>query len=131
MPIGHWEMDQIRDLLRLLYDFGEGLRKPDTISYTDRVYVRILTILAAAYMEHGDSASAYSYLKQAKQIAGRFDVSPNYRAGEGKFYHQIQNARAYDDTGETAMDVIVNYICKEKGGYVLKSIWEEICNEKE
>lgn len=123
--------DQIKELLRVLYTFGEGLREPNTVSYSDRVYVLILTILAAAYGEREDPASAYACLKQAKQIAERFDAAPNYRAGEGKFYHQIQNARAYDDTGETAMDVIVNYIQKETGGKILEAIWEEIGSETE
>lgn len=121
---------QIKDLLLVLYDFGEGLREPNCISYTDRVNVRILTTLAAVSMEQGDRTSAYSYLRQAKKTAKRFDTSPNYKAAEGKFYHKIPDARAYDDMGETAMDVIANYIHKEKGGNILESIWEEICNEK-
>lgn len=123
------KLGQMKDLMQLLYDFGEGLRKPNTISYTDRANARILTTLAAVSMEQGDSASAYSYLKQAKQSAERFDASPNYSVAEGKFYHKIPDARAYDDMGETAMDVIVNYIRKEKGGSILEPVWEEIGNE--
>lgn len=124
------KLDQIKELMRVLDNFGEGLLGPQTISYPARVDVRILTILAAGSMEQEDRASAYTYLKQAKQIAERFDASPNYRAGEGKFYHGIENARAFDDTGETAMDVIENYICKEENGRILKPIWEEICHEE-
>lgn len=125
------KLDQIRDLIHVLDDFGGGLREPNTVFYGDRVNVRILTVLAAAYMEREDRASALAYLKQAKQLAERFDAAPDYRAGQGKFYHGIENAMVFDDTGETAMDVIANYICKEKGGCVLKPIWEEICDEKE
>lgn len=40
------KLDQIKELLMVLYTFGEGLREPNMISYTDRVYVMILTILA-------------------------------------------------------------------------------------
>lgn len=123
--------DRIGELMLVLHRFGEGLGEPGTISYSDRVYVRILTILAAACLEQGDREKAYGHLKQAKQIARRFDGAPNYRAGEGKFYHGIEDARAFDDTGETAMDVIVNFIHKEKDGGILKPIWEELCDEKE
>lgn len=125
------KLEQIKDLMKVLDDFGDGLLGPQTVSYSARVDVRLLTILAAACMERGDRAAAEMNLKQAKLLAERFDASPNYRAGEGKFYHGIENARAFDDTGETAVDVIVNYICKEKGGRVLEKVWEEICDERE
>lgn len=125
------ESEQIRDMLLMVYDFGERLRKPNTVSYTDRSNVRILTILAALSMEQGDRTSAYAYMKQAKQTAERFDSAPNYRVAEGKYYHKLPDARGYDDMGETAMDMIVKYIRTEKGGQMLEAIWEDVCNDRE
>lgn len=123
--------DKIYELLGLLHKFTEGLHEEGCVSYTYRVYVRILTVLAVSYMEQNNRASAYDCLKRAKAIAEQFDKSPDYRAGTGKFYHNIENARAYDDTGETASDVITGYICNEKDGEILKSVWEEIQSENE
>lgn len=125
------KLNQLKDLMLLLYDFGEGLRKPNIISYTDRMNVRILTTLADISIAQGDRASAYTYLKQAKETAERFDASPNYSVAEGKFYHKIPDAKAYDDMGETALDMIVNYIDAEESGSILETIWEDICNGKE
>ncbi len=123
-------LDKISDMMQMLYNFGQGLRNSNVVTYMDRGDVRIFTILAEVSALQGDRQSAREYLLKAKKIAERFDAAPEYRIYVGqKFYHGNKERRAYDDLGETAMDEIAVFISDDTAGAALRPIWEEIKNE--
>ncbi len=125
------ELDKVKEIVTWLYQIGQGIREPGVVTYMDRGDIRIFTILAVASMLQGDDAAAREYLKRGKLIAERFDAAPEYRLTRVKFYHGPDSARAYDDMGGTAMDIILNFINDDDAGELLRPIWEELCHEAE
>lgn len=124
------EYHKIRELMLCLYELGQALRDPSVVTYMDKGDIRIFTILAEVARREGDEQTARDYLLRAKVLAERFDAAPEYRVCVGqKYYYGSPEARSYDDMGETAMDVILNFLRDVKAGAGLQPIWEEICYE--
>lgn len=125
------EFEKIKDMMQWLYNINQGLREPDTVCFIDRGNIRILTILAEISFLEGDTDTTYNYLRQAKSIAARFDLSPEYKTGVGlKFYHGDPESLSFDDMGNTAMDIIENFINDSTIGKNLHPLWKEIKNEE-
>jgi len=125
------ELGKIKDVMQWLYNLSQGLRDPDTVCFIDRGNIRILTILAEISFLEGDIDTTYDYLRQAKSTATRFDRSPEYKTCVGlKFYHGDSESLSFDDMGNTAMDIIENYMNDATVGKNLHPLWEEIKNEE-
>lgn len=125
------EHEKIKELLHILYEFGQGLRDTSKPTYMDRGDVKIFVILSVVSAIQGDNQSAFDYLNKAKEIAERFDKNPNYSLMGEKFYYSTTPALAYDDMGETAMQIIENSVKDEEHKKYLQPLWEAICNVKD
>ena len=124
-------LDKIDDLILWFYEVGNGLRDTKIVNWMDRGNVRLFTILAEADFLRGNEQGACDWLTKAKRSAERFDAAPEYHTGVGlKFYHGSENAANYDDMGETAMDMIKNYMADDAEGKNLRPLWEKICSEE-
>ncbi len=124
------EYKKLKMIVKWVYHAGQGLRDTNRVSYLDRGDIRLLTILAAVAQRENDRKAAKEYLRQAKVLAKRFDAAPSYDVAEVYFYHKSESAAfAYDDMGDTAMDVILNFIKDNAPGKDLIPIWEALCNE--
>ena len=125
------ELGKIKEMMHWLYDLGQGLRDPETICFIDRGNIRIFTILAEIAFLEGDIDGSKDYLCRARMTAERFDRAPEYHTWVGmKFYYGDKDSMAFDDMGETAMDIIENYMNDETVGKNLHPIWEEIKHER-
>ncbi len=124
------DFDRLKALLKLVYNFTQGLRDATNVTYLDRGDVRIFTILAAVALDENDSDAAKSYLRRAKLLAERFDASPDYSLTQLYFYHGWEGQSAFDDMGQTAIEIIENHIAENELAKKLLPIWEEIKNEK-
>ncbi len=124
------QYDKLKMFVNWFYHAWQGLRDTNKVSYLDRGDIRLLTILAAvAFLEH-DADAAREYLRQARFLAKRFDAAPSYDVAEIYFYHGSESAAfAYDDMGDTAMDVILNFLKDDAPGKDLMPLWEELCHE--
>ncbi|MCD7755007.1 MAG: helix-turn-helix domain-containing protein [Firmicutes bacterium] len=120
--------DQMKKLMHWLYDAGQGLRDPERVHYLDRAHVGIFVFLAEAARAEGDSTAAREWLRRARDLARRFDRAPNFDFGEIYFYHSPDSAVAYDSMGDTAMDIIHNFLRKNPE---MLPLWEELENEEE
>lgn len=117
----------IEPLLIWLLEMGRGLRDLDVVGYMDKSEVRLLTILAEVAMERGEEAAACRWLEQARDTARRFDAAPEYHTHAGlKFYHGDMDAMSFDDMGETAMDMIENFLADDEAGGHLRPLWEQV-----
>ncbi len=126
------EYQKLKMFVKWVYHAGQGLRDTSKVSYLDRGDIRLLTILAEVAQRENDNQAAKEYLRQASMIAKRFDASPSYDVAEIYFYHRSDAAAfAYDDMGDTAEDIVLNFIKDDAPGKDLIPIWEEICNEIE
>ncbi len=125
------EYEKLKSLLLCFYNFGQGLRDTNNVSYIDRSDIRILTILSAVANAENDISSAKDYLHRALALAERFDNSPNYKISSLYFYYGWEDQAAFDKMGDTAKDVIINYINENSFAKALLPVWEEIYNEQE
>ena len=69
---------------------------------------------------------AKKYLLEAKQIAETFDNNPNFDAKSIKFLDMKKEIALHDNLGETAMDVIENYIKSQTEHKELQEFWEKL-----
>lgn len=121
--------EKLKRLMLWFYQTGQGLRDTDKVSFFDRGDIGIFAVLALVALTENDADAAKAYLRRAKALAERFDAAPNYVFSEVYFYHGAETGAVYDDMGDTAMDIILNFIHKEPSNRKLLPIWEEICNE--
>ena len=70
---------------QLLYQFGQGLKEPGKMSYLDKAQVILLLLNAFACTQLGDREQTKEYLRQARQLALRFDAAPSYGLEHHKF----------------------------------------------
>ncbi len=121
-------MEELEQLLSWFQGLSQGLRKTDSVCYLDRTQVCVELYLAAVELYRKNIPGAKTALGNAKTMAQRFDSAPSYDFSNIRHYAGTETARTYDDMGETALDVIENFLSGEIG-QALKPLWEEICNE--
>lgn len=119
-----------RDILLWFAEALDGLRIPEKVIYPDKERAVCYTCCAGFSAAEGNIGDARKYLKKAYEIALSFDAEPIYSMKNQKFYHGTDEARAYDDFGDTAVDSIVNLINTQEICRPLLPLWEEICNEE-
>ena len=106
------------------------LRSNDALSFWDKVEAVFLTLLSDSALRMGDKETAYRHLREARNIAQRFDTAPDYRTHVGlKFYHGGTDHYSLDDMGDTALLAIENTLERDACDET-KTIWKEIKDEK-
>lgn len=121
------KLDELTAFVCWFYEMGNGLREPNVINWMDRGNVKLCLILAEVKRLQGDESEAMMWLKRAKETAERFDAAPDYRTHHGlKYSHGEQAAMSYDDMGDTAMDVIHNFLNDETAGSGLRPMWKKL-----
>ncbi len=134
--IGKGEFQKARDMMLWLIDVYNGLRIKDEPFFLDKSIVVMYAACAQCCAMEDDLETARSFLKQAYDLALKFDASPVYDMSNQRFYHCDEDTRAYDSYGDTAVEAIINIlndrhnINPQFANSGLKNIWEEICNEE-
>ena len=123
------ELEKAYDIMLWMYGLCQGLQEPGTVTYMDKSDVRTLVVLAEIAMLQGREEVAYDHLKQAKKTAERFDAAPNYSMYGMRFYHGSEDARSYDDFGDTAMAGILGFLEDDKAAPHLRPVWERLMRE--
>ena len=122
---------QVLEFNRLLYQFIQGLKEPGKMSYLDKAQVILLLLNAFACTQLGDRERTKEYLRQARQLALRFDAAPSYGLEHHKFITLQRDATAYDDFGPTAMEGVEAQLKDNESDYPgLWALWEEVCHEE-
>ncbi len=124
------EYERLRQLLLWFYGFCQGIRDTSRVHYMDRADIRLLVALSYIAWQQNDVAEAKDYLRRARHLAVRFDENPSYEVQDLYFYYGPEGSRAYDDMGDTAIDVIINSWEQDKSGEALRPLWEELCHEE-
>ena len=116
---------------QLLYQFIQGFKEPGKMSYLDKAQVILLLLNAFACTQLGDREQTKEYLRQARQLALRFDAAPSYGLEHHKFITLQRDAAAYDDFGPTALEGVEAQLKdNEKDSPGLWALWEEVCHEE-
>lgn len=122
---------QVLEFNRLLYQFIQGLKEPGKASYLDKSQVILLVLNVFACFQLGDRERTKEYLRQARQLALRFDAAPSYGLEHHKFITPQRDAAAYDDFGPTAMEGVEAQLKDNESDYPgLWALWEEVCHEE-
>lgn len=122
---------QALEFNRLLYQFIQGLKEPGKASYLDKSQVILLLVNAFACIQLGDRERTKEYLRQARQLALRFDAAPSYGLEHHKFITLQRDAAAYDDFGPTAIEGVEAQLKDNESDYPgLWALWEEVCHEE-
>ena len=122
---------QALEFNRLLYQFIQGLKEPGKASYLDKSQVILLVLNVFACFQLGDRERTKEYLRQARQLALRFDAAPSYGLEHHKFITLQRDAAAYDDFGPTAMEGVEAQLKDNESDYPgLCALWEEVCHEE-
>ncbi len=121
-------LDDAKDMMLWALQVCKGLRQSDTITYMDKGDVRSLVVLAELSAMEGHGEEALRYLREAKQLALRFDSAPNYTMAGTKFYHG-KNSAVFDDFGDTAMAGIEKFIADDEAASHLQPLWERLKQE--
>ena len=122
---------QALEFNRLLYQFIQGLKEPGKASYLDKSQVILLVLNVFACFQLGDRERTKEYLRQARQLALRFDAAPSYGLEHHKFITLQRDAAAYDDFGPTAIEGVEAQLKdNEKDSPGLWALWEEVCHEE-
>lgn len=122
---------QALEFNQLLYQFIQGLKEPGEISYLDKSQVILLVLNVFACFQLGDRERTKEYLRQARQLALRFDAAPSYGLEHHKFITLQRDAAAYDDFGPTALEGVEAQLKDNESDYPgLWALWEEVCHEE-
>lgn len=107
-----------------------SLQYPDCPCFLNRSEVVFLTCLADIHLQLGQKEEAVRFLRQAKQIAFRFDANPSISVNQIRFIIPEESAKAYDNFGNSAMDAIQSMLIEAENPE-LNALWEEISHENE
>lgn len=121
--------DEVFAVLEWMVCAIKKLHDPSINSVMDKFEVFMLTLMADSMMRKGELEYAYSYLREARDQARRFDAAPEYHTGVGwKFFHGDGADVSLDDLGETAM-LALEKVVEVDGCRELKELWKEIKDE--
>lgn len=118
------------DIMKWMYDLCQGLRDTSRVTYMDKGDVRTLVVLAEISAVMGDGEKAYAHLKQAKELAARFDAAPEYSMKGMRFFHGMEEATMYDDFGDTAREGILRFLEDDEAAPHLRPYWERLMEEE-
>lgn len=110
-------------------DLLSGLRREDRPNFLDKICCTFFVSLAYTYGKTGDRTAAYQALRDARELARRFDAAPNYEANAVRFVTHGEEASVHDDLGETAADGIQKTVTSF-ADETLSALWKEL-NEHE
>ena len=109
--------------------FYPGLRDPEKRGHMDKSEAFLWAVRADVQLSLCKKEDAINSLRQAKEIALRFDEAPNYNASSIRFVSCQTLATSFDDLGDTAMIGIDDYIASQEKSELL-NLWRMVKDEE-
>ena len=120
------EYQNVIDISFWLLSNIKGLKYQGRNNFLMKTECLYEVICAEMYLRLGKTEQAEAYLLEAKLTAEMFDENPNYDCENIRFIVLDTRASAHDNLGETAMNVIEDYIRSEIKYKELEKVWEKI-----
>ena len=108
--------------------FYPGLRDHEKRGYIDKNEAFLWAVRADIQLSLCKKEDAINSLRQAKNIASRFDEAPNYSTSSIRFISCQIPATAFDDLGDTAMIGVDDYIASQEKSE-LRNLWRMVKDE--
>lgn len=118
-------LGEAKAILEMGLNMNDMFKKDDKPSYLDRISCMYLAGLAYIFLKQKRKKEAADTLKKAKAKAEAFDAAPEYDARKERFVEIKETCMAYDNTGETCIEVIGNSIELLKSPELSK-LWKSI-----
>ena len=107
----------------------EGLQKPGSAGFFDRILSQLYMLHSYVYLRLGSQEEAKSALLRARTLARSFDASPEYGVKSLRFVSDADDVIVTDMLGNTALDSLT-FLIQVIGDDPLSALWKEI-NENE
>ena len=104
------EIDRLKMLTRWGIEYIKGLQKNEEPGFLDYVSIAYLTLESFAYLKDGDEKMARELYLSAKEMAEKFDSSPDYQLNICKLFDFPANFNTYNTLGRTAAEAIETII---------------------
>ncbi len=119
------DWDSLLAITALLSSLAMGLRSRQEAGFIDKTCSEVQVILAYARLKSGNAEAARAALREAGELAERFDSSPEYSLRTMRFLENAENTTAVDGLGATASESI-GYLLSLLNEPELTSLWKEI-----
>ena len=100
------ETERIKELTRWGNEYIKSLQKNEEPGFLDYMSVTYLTLESFAYLKDGDEKKARELFLGAKEMAEKFDSSPDYHLNICKLFDFPTNINSYNTLGRTAAEAI-------------------------
>jgi transcriptional regulator with XRE-family HTH domain len=116
--------------LEWLIGFFDSLKKdPESLSHIDKFKAIILALLAVWEEKFGYKDKAEDHIKEAYELATRFDDTPAYNSNNLRFISKT-DAISVDNAGKTACEavdfLVFDRVPKNKASKKIKQLWDEL-----
>ena len=104
------EINRLKMLTRWGIEYIKGLQKNEEPGFLDYISVAYLTLESFAYLKDGNEKRAGELYLSAKEMAEKFDSSPDYHLNICKLFDFPANYNTYNTLGRTAAEAIETII---------------------
>ena len=122
------EYQKVIDIAEWMLASIRALKYPNVNNLLMKIEGLYIAVCGDMYLYLEDEIKAKECLLEAKQIAETFDNNPNFDAKNIKFLSMKKEVALHDNLGQTAMDVIENYIKSQTEHPELQVFWEKMKN---
>lgn len=100
------EIERIKELTQWGIEYIKGIQKTEEPGFLDYVSIAYLTLECFAYFKDGDEKKARELFLNAKEMAEKFDSSPNFHLNICKLFDFSTNINSYNTLGRTAAEAV-------------------------
>ena len=104
------ETERIKELTQWGIEYIKSIQKSGEPGFLDYVSIAYFTLECFAYFKDGDEKKARELFLNAKEMAEKFDSSPNFHLNICKLFDFSTNINSYNTLGRTANEVIETII---------------------
>lgn len=122
------EYQKVIDILEWMLASIRALKYPGVNNLLMKLEGLYMAVCGEMYLYLDDVKRAEECMLEAKSIAEAFDSNPNFEAKNIKFLEMKKEIALHDNLGQTALDVIENYIKSQTEHPELQVFWEKTKN---
>ena len=122
------DWDSAVAIASLTHDLIAGLRTEAAPGYMDKTLAEVLLLLAYTRMKAGQPEAAETALRQAAELAARFDSDPEFSLRGMRFLEHTEQTSAFDILGATAVGSIGRLLALLDDAD-MNARWKEITRE--
>ena len=117
------------EITTMVHSLVTGLKTEEGTGFMDKIMAEVLLVLAYTRAKAGQPEASGDALRQAAELAARFDSAPDYTLRGMRFLEHTEQTTAYDTLGATAAGSIERLISLLEDAD-LAARWKELTHEQ-